>query len=49
MDSAEVGVLTIGAALIGFVIWFFFGARKDEMRKDETKNDEIKNDEVIYA
>ena len=28
MDSAELGVLTGGALLIAFILWYFFGARE---------------------
>jgi membrane protein DedA with SNARE-associated domain len=28
MDSAEIIVVALAAALIGLVLWYFFGARK---------------------
>ena len=30
MDTAEIIVLSGGVARIGFVLWFFFGARDEE-------------------
>ena len=30
MDTAEIGVLIGGVALIAFTLWFFFGGRGDE-------------------
>jgi hypothetical protein len=28
MTTVDIGVILGGAALIGFLLWFFFGARK---------------------
>jgi plastocyanin domain-containing protein len=28
MDTSEIGVIVAGAALIGFIVWYFFGERE---------------------
>ena len=43
MDAAEIGVITGGAASIGFVLWYFFGEREaTAARVDERGVQEIK-------
>ena len=40
MDNAQIIVTVVGVALIGFTLWFFFGARDEK---------EIAADDALYA
>lgn len=42
MDSAEIFVVIAGIGLIGFVLWFFFGAREAATAKNAGGVQEIK-------
>ena len=42
MDSAEIFVVVAGVGLIGFVLWFFFGAREATTAQNANGVQEIK-------
>ncbi|MCE5323018.1 heavy metal translocating P-type ATPase [bacterium] len=47
MSAADYAALTAGAALIIFVLWFFFGSKKGPVQPDEEMQESVESDFAI--